>query len=201
MSTATATATRTCRDAIAYRVLLHDTWGNARDGWEVNQSREAGTIRLPHGGGARAVIRALRDLGLVWDASRMAPLGSAMRSTPYVGGHVDLCESNGKPVGHLERLHLDPETVLRRAGIRVTDYALDVLEGRAALSGADLKGKAAKYGASYAGTRAACVAAWEAAGGCVVRARSGRLSLAPFPPSGASLGRACAASSRVYDLP
>jgi hypothetical protein len=99
-----------------------------------------------------------------------------MRSSPYMGGHVDLCEANGKPVGQLERIdHLDPLTILRNAGVRVTPYALEVAEGFASLSGNDLKGKAAKYGASYAGTRAEVVRAMQGAGWYVVRHTSGTL--------------------------
>lgn len=87
-----------------YTVLLHDTWGNARDGWEVNQSFKNGTITVEKST-APEIIRALRDLGLNYDSSRMAPLGRAIRSSPYMGGHIDLNERNGKPLGFLECHH------------------------------------------------------------------------------------------------
>lgn len=43
--------------------------------------------------------------------------------------------------------------VLRQEKIRCTPYALAVANGQAALSGADLRGKARRYGASYFATR------------------------------------------------
>lgn len=198
-----STATRprvTSRNAVAYRVRLFDTWGNARDGWEVNDVHNGPVIRLPYGGGVRAMIRAMREAGLVWDSRRMMPLGEAMSSSPYMGGHIDLCQRDGKPVGQLERLEMDPETLLRRAGVRVTSYALAVASGEAALSGSDLKGKAAKYGGKYARTRVAVVRALQAGGWIVVRELGGRLALRERVPDGAMVGKPCAVSREVWDL-
>jgi hypothetical protein len=66
---------------------------------------------------------------------------------------------------------------LREAGVRCTPYALGVAEGWQSLSGADLKGKASRYGASYHRTRLAVVAALEAKGWAVVRLPLGKLEL------------------------
>jgi hypothetical protein len=46
-------------------------------------------------------------------------------------------------------------------------YALDVLRGRQLWSGADLKGNAKKFGASYAGQRVRAAYIWRDAGGIV----------------------------------
>jgi hypothetical protein len=87
---------------IRFKVLLHDTWGNAKDGWHVNQSFNKGIIEVEEAT-PRRIIKALRDLGLVYHSRAMAPLGRAIRTTPYMGGHIDLCTRNGKPVGFLEK--------------------------------------------------------------------------------------------------
>lgn len=47
-------------------------------------------------------------------------------------------------------------------------YAKDVVNGRQRWSGSDLKGKARKYGASYAIQRRKARAALFAAGGCII---------------------------------
>ena len=49
-----------------------------------------------------------------------------------------------------------PATVLERT-IRLGDYQVDVLVGRRAWSGADLKGHAATYGARYAESRSSAL--------------------------------------------
>lgn len=71
------------------------------------------------------------------------------------------------------------ERVLQRAtgalGPRA-GYARDVLEGRQSWSGADLKGKAKRYGGGYARQRGHAARAWQAAGGVIVALRrSGKL--------------------------
>lgn len=89
-----------------FRVMLHETFGNSYSGWEVNQSFSKGTIRVDRAD-ARSIIKALRDLDLIYDSRKMAPLGRAIRTTPYMGGHIDLCQRNGKPVGFLEKIEDD----------------------------------------------------------------------------------------------
>ena len=73
----------------------------------------------------------------------------------------------------------DPAGFLKSCGIRPTTYALRVLNGSAALSGADLAGKARHYGASYARTRRRVVRAATEYLDCTLRRdkRTGRLSL------------------------
>ena len=53
-------------------------------------------------------------------------------------------------------------------------YARDTVAGRQRWSGADLKGKAARYGASYYVQRRKARAALFAAGGCIVAIDHGR---------------------------
>lgn len=85
-----------------FTILTHDTWGNAREGWDVNQSYSHGTITVD-AVTPRKLISAMREAGLTYNSKRMACLRSAIRSTPYMGGHIDLMERNGKPVGFLQR--------------------------------------------------------------------------------------------------
>jgi hypothetical protein len=94
-----------------------------------------------------------------------------------------------------------PADILTAAGIRCTPYALAVAEGRQSLSGADLKGKASRYGGSYHATRCAVVAALEAKGWAVVRLPSGRVELRDKVPEGATIGKPCAVSPTVWNLP
>jgi len=54
-------------------------------------------------------------------------------------------------------------------------YARDVVTGQQRWSGADLRGKAARYGATYARQRRKALKALEAAGGEVVAVEHGRL--------------------------
>ena len=84
-----------------FKVLIHETYGNTKDGWEVNQSHNAGFIEVDEAT-PRKIIRALRDIGVIVDARRIQPLGQAIRSTPYMGGHIDITHRNGKPLGFLE---------------------------------------------------------------------------------------------------
>ena len=100
-------------------------------------------------------------------------------------------------VGHAP----SPVDVLRAEGVRCTPYALAVAEGRQSLSGADLKGKASRYGGSYHATRCEVVKAMEGAGRCVVRLTSGRVELRDSVPDGATIGKPCAVSATVWNLP
>lgn len=93
-----------------------------------------------------------------------------------------------------------PADILRDAGVRVTSYALAVAEGRQALSGADIKGKASRYGGSYHRTRCEVVKSMEGAGWVVVRLPSGRVELRDIVPDGATIGKPCAVSSHVWNL-
>ena len=61
-------------------------------------------------------------------------------------------------------------TARQRAG-----YAGDVLRGAQRWSGADLRGKARKYGAHYARQRAIASRAWWAAGGRLLAIEHGRI--------------------------
>jgi hypothetical protein len=70
-------------------------------------------------------------------------------------------------------MHLD--TVIRAAQATLRgQYARDTVAGRQRWSGADLKGKAARYGASYYVQRRKARAALFAAGGCVLTVDHGR---------------------------
>lgn len=69
-----------------YRLITYDVWGNARDGWEVNNSFSTGTVveikckLVVHNAGTphefasyaptdRQLSRSIGEKGLVWDGS------------------------------------------------------------------------------------------------------------------------------------
>jgi hypothetical protein len=61
------------------------------------------------------------------------------------------------------------DTILAAAAASLRgQYARDVVTGRQRWSGSDLKGKARKYGYTYARQRAKARAALAAAGGCII---------------------------------
>lgn len=51
------------RDYRIYRIFSLDVWGNAREGFEVNDWRERGTITLPIDASDTQIIRALKNHG------------------------------------------------------------------------------------------------------------------------------------------
>ena len=69
------------------------------------------------------------------------------------------------------------EAILLREHPRAS-YALDVLHSRQDPSSADLKGKASKYGGSYARARSYALSAWKAAGGTEICNKHGKRLLA-----------------------
>jgi hypothetical protein len=88
----------------AFQVQTHHGVCRTREGgWESSDMTTHGTIVVDKVE-ARTLIRAMRGLGLVYDGRRMASLSRAIRSTPYMGGHIDLETRTGKPAGHLRRL-------------------------------------------------------------------------------------------------
>ena len=48
-----------------YRVWSLDVWGNARQGFEVNDRSERGTITVPAGASDARILRALKDADLL----------------------------------------------------------------------------------------------------------------------------------------
>lgn len=117
-----------------------------------------------------------------------------MSNTPTLPHYADASET----ADHSTATMAD---ILRAAGVRCTPYALAVAEGRQSLSGADLKGKASRYGGSYHATRCGVVLALAGVGWCVVRLPSGRVELRAGVPDGATIGKPCAVSDTVWNLP
>ena len=55
-----------------WRVFSLDVWGNANDGYEVNDRSGVGTIQLPEEFTDAQLIRALKDAGIVRKTIRMS---------------------------------------------------------------------------------------------------------------------------------
>lgn len=91
--------------SVSFKVIIHTSvWKDRDGGWDVNDSRTVGTITVNEVN-AKSIIKALRnDLNLIYESRKMRPLGQAIRSSPYIGGHIDLVHLNGRPAGFLERL-------------------------------------------------------------------------------------------------
>lgn len=50
---------------ITFRVWSLETWGNSKDGYEVNDRREVASIQVPEGAGETAFLRALKAADLL----------------------------------------------------------------------------------------------------------------------------------------
>lgn len=83
-----------------YRVINYfDVWGNEKDGWEVNNLCEEGTIELVDYTSVTETIKKLKELGF---------LASHCRANMFdVWNDYDMIEysrKNGKPLFRLERV-------------------------------------------------------------------------------------------------
>ena len=81
--------------------LVHETYGNKRDGFEVNQSYNKGVIEVKDYS-ARSVFKAIREKDFVLDSRRVCIGG---QTNNYMGGHIDIVERHsGKPLAFLQRV-------------------------------------------------------------------------------------------------
>ena len=57
-----------------WRVFSLDVWGNARDGYEVNDRSGIGKVRLPDDATNEQIVRALKDAGILRKTVRMSQI-------------------------------------------------------------------------------------------------------------------------------
>ena len=75
-----------------YKVISYDVWGNARDGFEVNQAFNTGeTVHLPENASDRLINRRLGIRGVSWDGDEDYTLFGTLKR-------------NGMPALQLERV-------------------------------------------------------------------------------------------------
>ena len=56
-----------------YEVISYDVWGNARDGWNVNQAFYTGRfVEIPEGATNEQIVRILKDAGEIRPRIRTA---------------------------------------------------------------------------------------------------------------------------------
>lgn len=84
-----------------WEVRSLDVWGNARDGFEVNDSSRVGSIEIPEGATDRDVLKILRDENyLSTQSSGLVKIDHQSSDE----SHMDIVERrNGKPVFQLSK--------------------------------------------------------------------------------------------------
>lgn len=80
-----------------------DVWGNPKDGYDVNDRRDAGRIELPDDCDERDVITALKLHGLINPRVRAESIGVDFMDTDVININDNRTAAAGKPVYTLER--------------------------------------------------------------------------------------------------
>jgi hypothetical protein len=76
-----------------YYVIEHDVWGNARDGWEINDSRRTGEcVVLSTSMNEKEIVQALKEEGIVRRDLRMN-----MIQIEWNDDRIEVSDSKGKP--------------------------------------------------------------------------------------------------------
>jgi hypothetical protein len=87
--------------SVTFKVYTLDVWGNARDGYEVNDRSYTGSkVTLAESGTAGDILRALKDEGLVKKTARVAQMDIDDSNWPYAV-YVNAAKTS-KPVFELE---------------------------------------------------------------------------------------------------
>ena len=83
-----------------FDVRRYDTWGNARDGWEVNDSYRSGTIEIKESDTDYQIMRKLecRRCSLIWSDDTQDEI---------------VATRNGKPLGNISLAPTDSNDATR----------------------------------------------------------------------------------------
>jgi hypothetical protein len=74
-----------------------DVWGNARDGWDVNDvSRHSLTGKIPES--PQAVLRLLKQNGIIHKTTRVR----SFSQIDFQCSGIELTKRNGRPFGRIE---------------------------------------------------------------------------------------------------
>ena len=86
----------------AYKVLSLDVWGNRKDGYEINQSFNAGSIFIPESASDRDILRIMRDENYLSEASKG---GVRLEDNNGMGEYLEIVDrKSGEPIYHLEKI-------------------------------------------------------------------------------------------------
>lgn len=86
-----------------YYVLGLDVYGNAKDGFEINNQWKCGSIRLPEDCNDRDVFRILRDQDFLSDASK----GTIRLENNSAPEYIEIVDrKNGRPILDLEMVEV-----------------------------------------------------------------------------------------------
>lgn len=86
-----------------YRVVSYDVWGNAKDGYEVNDTYPTGlSVELPANPSDREIMQALKEVGYIKKSTRLAQL--MIDGEPRFSFYVDEAK-DGRPLCELRRVN------------------------------------------------------------------------------------------------
>ena len=84
-----------------FKVWSFDTWGNPKDGFEVNDRRHIGFIYLPDDAGHRETVTALKKIGFLNKKARLTSYETEWDDSTHC---VIEWTKTGEPLGELEAL-------------------------------------------------------------------------------------------------